>query len=534
VRAHYRSSAQDATGALLAGAAVAVYENGTTTLLGAPIYANGQDSTTLPNPFITPDGNISIYLDSPQRVDLGVTPPASGQEIWPDIDVLVAASSSVDLTFPGSGDDSTAVGMGSSATATNAVALGDSASATGNDATAVGQGAEAEASGSTAFGQSATAEASATAVGMEATAAGTQSVAVGQDASATGNGAVALGQNAQASGAQGIAIGQGAAAPLAGSAAIGAGAAATAANQIAIGTAGDTVVVAGTLVAPGGIAFYNDVFGNGQGGAVTLDGTTTWPGFTLSGGAYTYTPAGVLAPPSSLTVESGVTLFCAGLPLQVLGALINHGNILNPGGNGSGLSPGTLAGNLIYAAYAGTPAGSGAGGASLSGPSIGMGAGGNGGASPAGGMGSGGAGGVPQLSGAVLLPTPQQAVAGLVVASGALSVLGGGAPGGPGAGDGTDPGGGPGSGGGVLVICAKSIYNDGMISVPGGQGATPITGECGGGGGGGGGALFLFALTVPQGSGVIAAPGGLGGHGSGTGSAGSAGTSGQVSQLLVA
>jgi Head domain of trimeric autotransporter adhesin len=245
VRAHYRAPIQDNGGALIPGAVISVYVNGTTTppsaggtLLSQTLYSDGSSGATLSNPFTTPDGNVSFYLAAPQRVDLGVLPPGGQLVIYPDIDVEEAAVSSIVLTFPGSSASSTALGNNSTATEPQAVALGDTSAASGQQSMAAGQQANASAPYATALGQLALASGNgSTAVGQDAQAPGAEGTAIGYDATAGGQNATALGAGASASGA--------------GSTAVGAGASVSAVNQVMLGTSTQQVIVPGDLQSVG-------------------------------------------------------------------------------------------------------------------------------------------------------------------------------------------------------------------------------------------------------------------------------------------
>ena len=99
------------------------------------------------------------------------------------------------------------------------------------------------------------------------------------------------------------------------------------------------VVSAITGVAPGGtvgtgqLISHFSVFGNGSDGAVTLDGSTTYAGFSsLAGSVYTLT-RDVYA--TSFTINSGVTLKPVGYRIFVQGTLTNNGTIAANGNNGS-------------------------------------------------------------------------------------------------------------------------------------------------------------------------------------------------------
>lgn len=105
MRAHLLKAATDVAGNLLAGSVVAVYQNGTgnTTqvLISNPIYPAQTGSATLSNPYTTPDGNINFYLDAPQRVDLGITPPGASPYVLSDVDVISVLSQAVGMSLLG-------------------------------------------------------------------------------------------------------------------------------------------------------------------------------------------------------------------------------------------------------------------------------------------------------------------------------------------------------------------------------------------------------------------------------------------------
>jgi trimeric autotransporter adhesin len=532
MRAHYRAPVQDDGGNLLPGSVITVFVNGTTSPLGLPVYSDDSTTSLLANPWTSPDGNIDFYLDAPQRVDLQVAPPGEAAVVFPDIDVEISGSTSVELTFVSTGTQSTALGSNSAAAGNYAAAFGDSSTAPGTDSLAAGQSASASGLDATAIGQQATVPGNAsTALGQRSAANGQQAVAVGTAAVAAADNTVVVGAGASASGTGAVALGQGANATGAGAVAIGAGASAPNPGEIVLGNSGSTVVIAGTLSAPGAIAFYG-LFGSGSGGAVVLDGATTYPNLTLAGSTYTMSAGFLASPPSSLTINAGITLNTAGLPLQVDGPVINNGTITNAGFSASGSSPGNLAGSLMYFAGAGAAGTANAGAAAAAMTSIAAGAGGAGGSSPA--KGNGGAGGIVSSSpGTAPWRLPYAALTGVALWKGQIVPLGGGAGGGSGSGDGTNPGGGGGSGGGVVVIAARSLVNNGLITAAGGNGATPIAGNTGGGGGGGGGTVVIFTLATAGGTGTVSVSPGTGGGNHGTGIAGGPGSAGQVIEQLV-
>lgn len=250
MRAHYRNPLQDTAGNIQPGSVVGLYQPGTPTLLGVPVWADGASATQLPNPFTSPDGTINFYLDAPQRIDLWVTAPGQSQVIFADIDVELSDFTAGDLTFPGTGASSTAVGAGSSAAGVQGVALGDSAAAAGGPSLACGQGAVASAPGATAVGPAAVASGSqGTAAGTSA-AAGVSGTAVGSGASAASSpsGGTALGANTSASGISSTAAGVNASSTGAHSTALGADAAVSADHQVMIGSPEDAAVFPGGMI----------------------------------------------------------------------------------------------------------------------------------------------------------------------------------------------------------------------------------------------------------------------------------------------
>jgi hypothetical protein len=103
----------DGAVAPLAGAAVTVYQTGTTTPLALPVYAGPSGGTTLVNPLAADArGMVEFWLDSDERVDLYVV--ASGYDpITATVDVtsqdtLTAPTVAGNLAFGGTGQRITA------------------------------------------------------------------------------------------------------------------------------------------------------------------------------------------------------------------------------------------------------------------------------------------------------------------------------------------------------------------------------------------------------------------------------------------
>jgi hypothetical protein len=132
---------------------------------------------------------------------------------------------------------------------------------------------------------------------------------------------------------------------------------------------------------------------------------------------------------------------------------------------------------------------------------------------------SGTARGLPQSSLGLLLPTGSRIEGG---AGGA-------------GGNGEAPfsvGSGAGAGGGVVLVCAKTLTNNGAISATGGNGRSANPGEHAGGGGGGGGGVVFLVYGTKTGSGTATASGGTGGTANfGTAKPGGNGSPGAVREL---
>jgi hypothetical protein len=283
---------------------------------------------------------------------------------------------------------------------------------------------------------------------------------------------------------------------------------------------------------------YVGTFGDGSNGTATLDGSTAYTAWaTLSGGNYTMKTDAFL---TSLTINSGVTLFTAGYRLFCNGTVTNNGVISNVGGAGAASgTAGAVPGNASVCSSAGGAGGTGAGGAGNNTPGTTLGVG----ASGAGGAGSSGAaGGSAGPLNSVTFPyrTPAAILSGSAGWNGSVKQPAGGCGGGGGGGDGTNHGGGGGAGGGIVAIMAQAVVNTGTITAAGGAGGSPATvvtnGGCGGGGGGGGGLILVYTLSAWT-AGTTVVTGGTGGtaitNGSGTASNGSNGASGNVLNVVL-
>ena len=78
-RAHVYRVLQNADGSVLTGASVRVLADGASTNLADTLYTSDAGSSALMNPWTSTDGKIDFYLDNPQRIQIGVTPPGSGE-----------------------------------------------------------------------------------------------------------------------------------------------------------------------------------------------------------------------------------------------------------------------------------------------------------------------------------------------------------------------------------------------------------------------------------------------------------------------
>jgi parallel beta-helix repeat protein len=272
--------------------------------------------------------------------------------------------------------------------------------------------------------------------------------------------------------------------------------------------------------------FAGGLFGDGSDGTVVLDGTATVPWASLSGGVYTM---GRDCLTTSLTINSGITLFCAGYRIFCQGTIANNGTISANGNNATSasgaaastsrsLTSGTKGGN-------GTIATGGTGNNATGGIAVGTGGAGGGGAN-----GGGGGGGTILTTASWLIRSVQAFATGMLAFGGGVSALGGGSGGGGGGGDGTNTGGGGGSGGGIVCAFARSFANasGATLTSKGGSGFSPVAGNCGGGGGGGGGLIVIFTINPWVNNGAAIVSGGQGGTPSGTGVAGVTGNTGNI------
>lgn len=275
------------------------------------------------------------------------------------------------------------------------------------------------------------------------------------------------------------------------------------------------------------------MYGDASSGNVVFDGAATILGLAPVANVYTLvTNINV----GNMTVNSGVTIKCAGFILQVAGVLDNAGTIQTNGVDGSGSTAG-----IAIAATGTLQTVSGAGGAGRNTAGAGSNASGSGGRNVAGSQGgAGGTSGGPNAGGSgnsSAAPTAIQGnirslamiLRGRLFDNTSFNGSGGGGGGGSTPNAGTATSGGGGSGAAMMIIFCRALKNTGTISCNGGRGADAVVtvdGVAGGGGGGAGGAIAIVTEQVIS-IGTITCTGGSAGASAGTGAGNAAsGTNG--------
>jgi hypothetical protein len=269
------------------------------------------------------------------------------------------------------------------------------------------------------------------------------------------------------------------------------------------------------------------VYGDGSDGTVTWDGTTTILGIVPNpssavNGVYTLT-RDVFT--SGATINSGITINCAGFRYHDAATLTNNGTISNNGGAASGTNGAqagvqTPQGTYMTLSVNGATGNTGNGSPGTSNTVCLGGAGGAGGTGAASTAGSGGTSTAPVAT----IGVPRTVVSawwGIGMEYNTVANYKVGAGGGSGGGDATNHGGGGGAGGGGLFVAAKIFAGIGAIQARGGHGGTVTTSTLGaaGGGGGGGGCVVVVSSSVSAGAipgQTIDANGGTAGTGLGT------------------
>jgi hypothetical protein len=151
-RAHFYAPILDGEGNIQPNSVVRILQPGTETLIVDPLYSDNTTVSSMSNPFVSVDGTMSFYLDTPQRVRVGITKPGFDEVFFDDIDVLVDATTTLDQTHTGAGTNSMSIGSGSVSGGAGSVALGNSAASAGAEGTAVGHSSNADGGDSTAMG----------------------------------------------------------------------------------------------------------------------------------------------------------------------------------------------------------------------------------------------------------------------------------------------------------------------------------------------------------------------------------------------
>jgi hypothetical protein len=272
-------------------------------------------------------------------------------------------------------------------------------------------------------------------------------------------------------------------------------------------------------------SFAGGMLGDGSDGPAVLNGANLVAWASLNGGTYTMSRDALV---TSLTINSGITLVCAGFRICCQGTAANLGTI-SADGNSATSSTGATA-STPRSIGTGAKGGNGNATAGSAGNIGGFGVG----TSGAGGNGAGNAGATavsPQSTLNWMLRGGHGIATGSIGYAGAVSAILGGSGGSGGGGDGVNKGGGGGTGGSIIAILARSFTNAGALSAVGGNGFAPTVGNCGGGGGGGGGGIFVFSINPVTNTGTTNVNGGTGAAGIGTGTSGGNGGGGTV--LLV-
>jgi hypothetical protein len=255
-RAHLYMVAQDPAGNALENATVRILQPGTVNPIASPIYATDTDTSAMSNPFTTASGVIDFYIDTAQRVRIGVTPVSAVERFIEDIDIgSTGGSGGGDSDHVGSGSGSTKVGLDATSDGPNSLALAQQANASGDNSTAVGFAANASGLNSTAIGSAAvTAGEEGVAFGRAVLASSFGAVAVGSNSAGTSLRTTAVGDSAVANAQRSTALGANSTGGHDHATAIGSEAVTTEPNQIILGTSGDVAEAPGgyVLTAPDG------------------------------------------------------------------------------------------------------------------------------------------------------------------------------------------------------------------------------------------------------------------------------------------
>jgi len=239
-RSHYYAVAQDVAGNAIENAIIRVLQPGTVNPIAAPIYATDTDVAALSNPFTTTSGVVSFYVDTPQRVRIGITPPGASERFIEDIDVGASGGGGGDSSHVGGGTNSTRVGLDALSSGAQSSAFGQQSIAGGNASVAIGFGASAANLNSTAVGtESVVSGDRGVAAGWQANATASGVTAVGTEATGIATATTALGDTSVANSIRATALGANATAGHDHATAVGSEAATSEPNQIILGTSAD-------------------------------------------------------------------------------------------------------------------------------------------------------------------------------------------------------------------------------------------------------------------------------------------------------
>lgn len=99
-RAHLNRPITDSDGNIVPNTRITVYEAGTSTLIGQPLYTQVTGSPVWDNPRTTSDGFVDFYLDRPQSVRIGLAVQGATETFIDDIPVLPAPDNLVQADKP--------------------------------------------------------------------------------------------------------------------------------------------------------------------------------------------------------------------------------------------------------------------------------------------------------------------------------------------------------------------------------------------------------------------------------------------------
>lgn len=98
-RAHFLKTLVDSQGNVLPGTVVKVLDPGASTLVTDTLWTDNNTTTSsLTNPFVATSGVISLYLDTPRRIRLSVTPPGGSETFFEDLDVILQPQAITTIT----------------------------------------------------------------------------------------------------------------------------------------------------------------------------------------------------------------------------------------------------------------------------------------------------------------------------------------------------------------------------------------------------------------------------------------------------